>query len=243
MTWLIWQLADSAFPNGSFAHSGGLEAACQQGEVRHGADLASFSNASLQQIGSSSLPYLNAAYQEPDLLPDLDGHYDAFTSNHVANRASRLQGCAFLAAVTRIFPQTIPLSARAPSHGVNRTPVADFDPRTQGIPNQSRWFARPPFGHFAPIFGAALKRLGVSQEMANRLFLFGHLRSLIAAAVRLNIVGPMEAQRIQHELTSSAEETLHRCASLRVEDAAQTAPVLDLWQGAHDRLHSRLFQS
>ncbi|HZH77778.1 MAG TPA: urease accessory protein UreF, partial [Archangium sp.] len=32
--WRVLQLADSAFPTGGFAHSGGLEAAVQQGEVR-----------------------------------------------------------------------------------------------------------------------------------------------------------------------------------------------------------------
>ena len=31
--WVLWQLLDSAYPTGGFAHSGGLEAAWQHGEV------------------------------------------------------------------------------------------------------------------------------------------------------------------------------------------------------------------
>jgi urease accessory protein UreF len=30
---------------------------------------------------------------------------------------------------------------------------------------------------------------------------------------------------------------------LSMDDAAQTAPLIDLWQASHDRLYSRLFQS
>jgi urease accessory protein len=76
-----------------------------------------------------------------------------------------------------------------------------------------------------------------------RLFFFHHLRGLLAAAVRLNIVGPMEAQTLQHRLTPQAEAILCRSESLTLDDLAQPAPLLDLWQGAQDRLYSRLFQS
>ena len=40
-----------------------------------------------------------------------------------------------------------------------------------------------------------------------------------------------------------AEDVLIRCRNLKVEDIAQTAPLLEIWQGAQDRLYSRLFQS
>ena len=36
---------------------------------------------------------------------------------------------------------------------------------------------------------------------------------------------------------------LDRCRDLDERDAAQTAPILDVLQSAHDRLYSRLFQS
>jgi urease accessory protein len=75
------------------------------------------------------------------------------------------------------------------------------------------------------------------------LFLFIHLRGLVAAAIRLGIVGPMEGQALQHRLSPVAGEILAQCDGLTVTEAAQTAPLLEIWQGTQDRLYSRLFQS
>jgi urease accessory protein len=229
--WLIWQLTDSAFPTGGFAHSAGLEAAWQHGEVRNRSELLSFLEASLQQLGRAALPFVTAAFEEPDRIAEFDQLCDAFTTNHVANRAGRLQGKAFLTAVERIFPAR-GVHAASSSNGERASNQA------QGCPPVA-----PPFAHFAPVFGAILQRLGVSRETTARMFFFNHLRSLLAAAVRLNIVGPMEAQTVQQKLSLKAEEILKCCQSLTLGDIAQSAPLLDLWQGSQDRLYSRLFQS
>ena len=221
---LLWQLADSAFPTGGFAHSAGLEAAWQHGEVRNRAELLAFMETNLHLLGRAALPFVNTAYDEPARLADLDQLCNAFLSNHVANRASRLQGRAFLTAVERIF-----IGARAA-----RPPVSDDDGGRA---------ARAPFAHFAPVFGACLRKLAIPRDTALRLFFFNHLRAVLAAAVRLNIVGPMEAQVLQHRLSSLAVEMAARSATFTLADLAQTAPLLDLWQGAQDRLYSRLFQS
>ena len=210
---LIWQLVDSAFPTGGFAHSAGLEAAWQHGEVRHREDLLSFMAASLNQAGRALLPLAAAAYDEPERVGEFDRFCDAFTTNHVANRASRLQGKTLLSAIERTFKIAAPGDVEI------------------------------PFFHFAPVFGFGLRRLDLPRELALRMFLFQHLRGLLAAAVRLNIVGPMEAQVLQHQLAPRAEEIRRANEWLGVDDIAQTAPLLDLWQGAHDRLYSRLFQS
>ena len=224
---LIWQLCDSAFPTGGFAHSSGLEAAWQHGEVSGRAELVAFAETSLEQLGHAALPFVTAAFDAPEKLAEFDQLCDAFTTNHVANRASRSQGRAFLTAVARIFLE----------HGVYAASS------TNGESELKRPEGRAPYAHFAPVFGACLLQLDVSRETAARIFFFNHLRGVLAAAVRLNIVGPMEAQMLQQRLSAKAEEVLTCCAHLTLDDIAQTAPLLDLWQGAQDRLYSRLFQS
>jgi urease accessory protein len=224
---LVWQLVDSAFPTGGFAHSAGLEAAWQHGEVRGRAELFSFAETSLEQLGHAALPFVTAAFDAPEKLAALDQLCDAFTTNHVANRASRAQGRAFLTAVERIFPERRPPARR----------------EDNSIPQRAVPEAGAPFAHFAPVFGACLRRLNIPRETAARMFFFNHLRSVLAAAVRLNIVGPMEAQVLQHTLSTKAELVRQKCELLMLDQIAQTAPLLDLWQGAQDRLYSRLFQS
>lgn len=209
--WLLWQLADSAFPTGGFAHSGGLEAAWQYGELPDSASLCSFLETLLRQTAFGMIPFVAAAYRETGKLAALDAHCDAFLSNHVANRASRLQGRAFAAAVRRIFQRELKLSTGC--------------------------------FHFAPVFGAATSALGLSTHAAVELFLFQNLRGWLAAAVRLGAAGPMEAQAIQHRLAPLAREVLRSAMSMSVDDVANTAPLLEIWQGSQDRLYSRLFQS
>jgi len=218
--WLLWQILDSGFPTGGFAHSGGLEAAWQHGEVPNRQELQGFAQASLWQAGRSQLPVVLATYRRPEQLAELDELYHAFTSNHVANRASRAQGRALTTALQRVFPQNRELNS-SPSQS----------PAPIGHP------------HFAPAFGAAMRHCGVEEPSAAGAFLFNHLRGLLASAVRLNSIGPMEAQALQFQLFPLARQIAEQCATLGIEDAAQCAPLLDLWQGAQDRLYSRLFQS
>ncbi|HEX4349294.1 MAG TPA: urease accessory UreF family protein [Verrucomicrobiae bacterium] len=212
---MVWQLMDSSFPTGGFAHSSGLEAAWQHGEVRGRDDLVSFVEASLDQLGHASLPFVLAAFDQPESLAEHDKLCDVFTVNHVANRASRAQGRAMLTAVKRIFKTE------------------------NGLWNNDE----PPCAHFAPVFGVCLQRLRISRATTGQMFIFNQLRSTLAAAVRLNIVGPMEAQVLLHRLFPAAEKIIVKCEQLTLDEIAQTTPLLDLWQGAQDRLYSRLFQS
>jgi urease accessory protein len=218
MDWLVWQLADSALPTGGFAHSHGLEAAWQQGEVDR-RSLPQFLDDAIAQAGRGALPFVTSAHMVPADLERTDHRCDAFIRNVVGNRASRVQGRAWLATVERSFPTS----------------------EVRGMCE----LARSPriARHYAPLFGATLRVLGVDLTTTQRLFLYGVCRGVSAAAVRLGLVGTTDAQRLIAASAGHAERTIARSAGLRADEAAQTAPLIDLWQAAQDRLYSRLFQS
>ncbi|MDC0739756.1 urease accessory protein UreF [Polyangium mundeleinium] len=217
---LLLQLADSAFPTGGFAHSGGLEAAAQLGEITGPSSLERFLLHNLEQAGAGALPMVTAAHTSPERFPALDRRQDAFLTNHVANRASRAQGRAWLAAA---------------SHSFGIASLRELRARSR----EDKSFC----GHFAPLFGAIAARLGLSRGDAQRLFLFLHLRGLVSSAVRLSLLGPLEAQALQYRLTGAVLAVLARHETRGEEDLATTAPLVDLFQGHQDRLYSRLFSS
>lgn len=217
--WLLWQLADAAFPAGSFVHSGGLEAAWRWGQLNDANRLHEFLAAHLVQSSESMAPLVRAAHREPGRLVELDRLCHAMLSNHVAKRASLAQGRALAKAAERAFelPELGELSRQLRSRTVE--------------------------GHLAPLFGAITAALAIDTDTSVQLFLYTSARGLLSSAVRLNIVGPLEAQAIQFRLGPFVQRIAERRKNLPAEEAAQTAPILEILQMSHDRIYSRLFQS
>ena len=98
-------------------------------------------------------------------------------------------------------------------------------------------------GHLAPAFGFVSRVLGVGRDDALAGFLHVALRGALSAAVRLGIVGPTEAQALHFSLHGALTAACELGARLGVDDIAQTAPMIELFQLTHDQLYSRLFQS
>ena len=219
MDWLLFQLADSAFPTGGFAHSGGLEAAAQLGELGEKKPLGEFVRDAMWQAGYGALPLVGSAHAEPDRWAELDALSEAFLLGEVQNRASRIQGRAFLATCVRSFPEPA---------------LAELQKKGQ--------VARLGL-HYAPVVGVTLASLGITRSAAQRWFLFTTLRSQLSAAVRLGLTGPHAAQGMLRAFAPLLDQILLRCGELPAQHITQTNPFMDLLQACHDRLYSRLFVS
>jgi urease accessory protein len=99
-SWIVLQLADSAFPTGGFAHSAGLEAHVQRGELT---SLEQFCREHIAQTAHGALPIVSAVHDEPSRLAEIDAFTRATLWSHVAARASKNQGRALLDIAHRSF--------------------------------------------------------------------------------------------------------------------------------------------
>jgi urease accessory protein len=219
MSYLVWQLVDSGFPSGGFAHSGGLEASVHHGHVHDAESLRAFTRQTVVQAGRAALPLVTAVHREPQRLDELDQLCDAFLTNPIAKRASCAQGRALLTSTSRSFPYA-------------RIDALEARVRRDQL-----------HGHHAAVFGAVLSLLGVALLDTQRLFLFLAGRGVCSAAIRLGLIGAYEAQELQTLVSGDIDLVIATCGQLEPLEISQTAPLIDLCQSTHDRLYSRLFQS
>ena len=217
--WTFWQLADSAFPSGGFAHSAGLESAWREGLVTDAESLARFLETLVQDTSRGALPFLVAVHTGDQSLIRVDEWCDAFISNHVANRASRKQGRALLASAIAAFDLPV-LKSLQQTIGQEVLP-----------------------SHQVPIWAAVTEALEIPLEQAARMFLFLTLRSLISSAVRLHVTGPLAGQALQHQIGPFTETLVESGLARSLDEISQTAPLMEMLQGTQDRMYSRLFQS
>ncbi|RZS43549.1 urease accessory protein [Herbihabitans rhizosphaerae] len=117
-------LADSRFPGGGHAHSGGLEEAVARGLVHSESDLAPFLAGRLRTAGELAAVFAGAAAHagRRDAGVDhwrlLDAELDARTPSPAQRTASRAQGRGTLRAVSHLVLDTLAAATPRPHHPI-----------------------------------------------------------------------------------------------------------------------------
>ncbi|PSS02481.1 hypothetical protein BD289DRAFT_502526 [Coniella lustricola] len=219
---------------------------------------------SIASYASTTLPFLLTAHRDPSRLVELDDALDAAIMCTVGKRASVAQGRALLGLWERSF---------ASSHAeiaASRTPTSTLSPPSQTAsaldslqtytsllrsPQQSQRTSTsissssnlppPVSAHLAPLFGLIALLFNLTLHQTAYIYMLGHVKALVSAAVRANLIGPYAAQKV---LAASSTQSMIAAAIEREwetlpEEAGQCVPVMDLWVGRHEMLYSRIFNS
>ncbi|KIY73980.1 urease accessory protein UreF [Cylindrobasidium torrendii FP15055 ss-10] len=262
--YILLLLSDSNLPTGSFVASSGLES-----HIKHGfgnGNIMTFVQDSLGTYARSALPFVLDAHrllyhhinsQDCDLeflvnnLVALEELYDSMTLNHVARRASKAQGVALLTLYTKSF-----MPPSQSSESLER--LAQFFSKYKTLVRAER-----AHGHLPTCWGVLTAGLGLSAERASYLHLFLHARGLLSAAVRLNKIGPYNAQQLLlHQVRPLVTGEAEHCRGMTTgtvrtapdlvdselfeahrQGSANIWPLGEILAARHDLQHSRIFNS
>ncbi|KAJ3741568.1 hypothetical protein DFH05DRAFT_1559357 [Lentinula detonsa] len=283
-TFLLLLLSDSNLPTGSFVASSGFESYIKHG---FGGDQNNrtimFMRDSISAYARSALAFVSDTHrivqdvrrdfergseQKSDFdkylqkIKEVDDLYDAMTLNDVTKRASKSQGVALLTLYSKGL--TPPLAFTGVKNRKETEIKVNSYMASLVAQYKSLVRAESAPGHLPNCWGILTGALGLTSERSQYLHIFLHARSLLSASVRLNEIGPYNAQQtLLHISRSVIEAEVVRCKDLRtgipsstgtesdqpdgVDDKsrgpANTWPLGEILAARHDLQHSRIFNS
>ena len=138
----------------------------------------------------------------------LDSDLDVTLGNQLARDASLTQGISLLKTAMNTFSNIAGVLSIVHKCAAGSSPYVqdgkqksskETSSRIEDAERSSTSFEYVR-GHLAVVYGIVCGLLLVSKTTCLHMFLYSTLRNLILAAVRLNIIGPMEGERLQYEL-------------------------------------------
>lgn len=212
-------LADSRFPGGGHAHSGGLEEAVARGLVTDVPTLASFLRARLRTVGALAAAVAAVAAtaartgRERDWWRELDVEVDARTPSPAQRETSRAQGRGMARAGRLAWP----------------SPVLDD------------LLAATPRPHHPVALGALAGIGGASPRHAALAAAYLSVSGPASACVRLLGLDPFRVNAVVADLSALigriSATAAGTCDRPPAELPAPSAPALDLFAETHDRTH------
>jgi urease accessory protein len=221
----LLQFADGLFPAGAYAHSFGLEACVQSGEVRDAAGVEEFLRAYLQGSAGPADAVVAvcarraAAQENLESLLALDADLDAMKAASELRDASRQMG-----------RQTL----RVAIHFSSGPLLDQFGKAVAG--------GITP-GHHAVVLGIIGAEMNWDALEMTGAYLYSASAALVGAALRLLSLGQLAGQRILWNAKPLIAAIAKGAQDKSEEDIWSFAPALEIASMRHARLDARLFRS
>lgn len=222
----MMQLADSAFPSGGFAFSGGMEVLVQEGSIKTAADVeALIADEMLPRWQGIDRWYLIEAYAAVSKSREADAYLEDLI---VIDRLCEAQSsCAPLADASRRM-------GRATLASTARIGLA------QAASYQARLNVGEAYGHLPVVQGLAGASFGIPLVGLQVASLHALVMGALAAAVRMGKIGALGAQAALRRLDEAAAVGMETPPPLV---PAAFTPFIDIAAARRSRLSVLLFSS
>lgn len=222
-TFALMQLSDSFFPSGSFTLSHGLESLKSMGELHTVEELEEVIRQCLHyKVGPTDLVALGSAYQA-SATDNVAGIYDADqllwaqTLVQTTRETQRKSGRALLMVARKTWP----------------------DPQLERLAMEQ---STDQFHCLHPIVFAVVSRVaGLTQREAASAFVHGLVTGMAGAAIRLGVLGHVQAQAVLKSLAPDMMQAIALASQMSLDDMWSGTPALDIVQMLHEQMPQRLF--
>ena len=223
----LLQLADSALPIGSTAHSFGLETLTETGELDVG-QLEIFLRGYLAEAGGLEAAFCRGSYRlfYQDDTMRFEEQWLALNNSLSAFKTARESRAASATLGRRFLQLVISLEESARLSQVLRAA------KLQGVEV-----------HYSTAFGLAGGLLGVDEMATVLAYLQQSLAGLVSACQRLLPLGQSQASTILWRLKPTLVEIAREDLAANPEECSVFTPLLDLASMRHPNLTTRLFIS
>ena len=215
----VLQHADSMFPSGAVSFSWGLEALCNRSIIVESNRLFEFISAHLLSrwscLDRPIIAHAHAAGNNTSILTKLDRNLEAQSLSTEQRLGSTQMGGALLS-----------VHARTGTPGASN--YIDLIARQQA------------FGHIPVIQGLIWHGLGFSKKQALMMSAHGLCTGILGAAIRLSIIGHINAQVIHTRIVPVIEEVL-LLPIPAPEDVHSFIPQIEIASMNHENDEIRLF--